>query len=173
MSEENKNIVINGVKIMWAKLAEPSEMSGKYQVDLVELDAAAVKILTKAGITVKEGKDKKRPAPEIGKYVVASATRPVPVVDSKRNAMSEVSGIGNGTTANVIVKPYEWNFKGKSGTGCGLQAIQINKLKEYSGAADMFDDVKGGYEAPVKEPVAAGTGDMFKDEDSTNDDVPF
>jgi hypothetical protein len=73
----------------------------------------------------------------------------------------------------VIIKPYEWNFKGKSGIGCGLQAIQIDKLKEYSGAADMFGDVKGGYEAPVKEPVAAGTGDMFKDTDGTDDDVPF
>jgi|21_taG_2_1085346.scaffolds.fasta_scaffold15714_3 hypothetical protein len=168
MSEENTNIVINGAKVMWAKLAEPSEMSGKYQVDLVELDAATVKTLTKAGITVKDGKDKKRPQPEIGKYVVASATRPVPVVDGKRNAMHDVSGVGNGTIANVIVKPYEWNFKGKSGIGCGLQAVQIDKLKEYSGATDMFGDVKGGYEAPKQEAVAAKGGDMFGE-----DDAPF
>ena len=159
------NIALKGMKIMWAKLAEPSDMSNKYQVDLVELDAATAKTLTKAGITVKHGKDKKRPQPEIGQYVVASATRPIPVVDGKRNAVTDVGVIGNGTIANVIVKPYAWTFKDKSGVGCGLQAIQIQKLVEYSGATGMFGDVEGGYEAPVKEPAKGG--EMFED------DVPF
>jgi hypothetical protein len=171
---ENKtyeNIIISKVKLQWAKLAEPSEMSGKYQVDLVELNDSTVKLLTKAGITVKDGADKKKPDPEIGKYVVASATRPVPVIDGKRNAMYELDGIGNGSLANVVIRPYNWTFKGKSGVGCGLQAVQVTELKEYSGATDMFDDVKGGYEAPAKpkEAAAEATGKLFNE----SDDVPF
>ena len=162
MTTKVENIRITGVKIMWAKLGTPSEMSNKYQVDLVELDEDTVKTLEKAGINVRDGADKKHPAPEIGKYVVASATRPVPVIDAKRNAIHELDSIGNGSIANVVVKPYDWTFKGKSGVGCGLQAVQFEEEpKEYSGAADMFDDVKGGYEAPPKKDVLA------------EDEIPF
>ena len=167
----NENIILTGVKLMWAKLDEPSEMSGKHQVDLVNLSDDAVGLLVKAGITVKDGADKTKPQPDIGKYVVASATRPVPVIDGKRNAMFDLASIGNDSIANVIVRPYNWTFKGKSGIGCGLQAVQIIELKEYTGAVEMFDDVKGGYEAPAKpeKAVAEAAGEMFNE----SDDVPL
>lgn len=169
---ENKtyeNIILSEMELKWVKLDKPSEMSSKYQVDLVNLDDATVKLLKKADLKVKDGMDKKEPDPSIGKYITASATRPVPVIDGKRNAMSELDNIGNGSTANVIIRPYNWTFKGKSGVGCGLQAVQVTKLKEYSGATDLFVDVKGGYEAPAQEAVAEAAGKLF----SENDDVPF
>lgn len=153
----HENIRLNGVKIQWAKLAQPSEMSGKYQVDIIGLTDEQVDQLKAAGCSVKNGADRKKPDPALGNYVTPSATQPVTVVDSMRKQLEaeELERIGNGTIANVIVKPYDWTFKNKKGIGVGLQAVQIVELKEYRGAVDMFDAEEGGYVAPAKEPVVA------------------
>ena len=74
----------------------------------------------------------------------------------------ELAKVGNGTIANVIIRPYDWTFKNKKGVGCGLQGIQIVQLKEYRGAADMFEAQEGGY---VRPELAQAT--------VTEDDVAF
>lgn len=147
---EHQNIRLDGVELQWAKLHEPSEMSNKYTVNVIKLTDAQVKELKAAGITVKHGKDKQKPDPEVGNYIAPSAQNPVMVVDSMKKSIEgdDLAKIGNGTIANVIVRPYDWTFKNKKGVGCGLQGVQIVNLKEYRGAADMFEAQEGGYQQP-------------------------
>ena len=45
---------------MWANLTEKSEMSDKYQVDLVNLDKQQVGLLEAAGLTVRDSKKEKK-----------------------------------------------------------------------------------------------------------------
>ena len=147
---EHQNIRLDGVELQWAKLHEPSEMSNKYTVNVIKLTDAQVKELKAAGITVKHGKDKQTPDPEVGNYIAPSAQNPVMVVDSMKKSIEgeDLAKIGNGTIANVIIRPYDWTFKNKKGIGCGLQGVQIVNLKEYRGAADMFEMQEGGYQQP-------------------------
>lgn len=147
---EHTNIRLDGVELQWAKLHEPSEMSNKYTVNVIKLTDAQVKGLKAAGLSVKHGKDKQNPDPEVGNYIAPSAQNPVMVVDSMKKSIEgeDLAKIGNGTIANVIIRPYDWTFKNKKGVGCGLQGVQIVNLKEYRGAADMFETQEGGYQQP-------------------------
>lgn len=147
---EHQNIRLDGVELQWAKLHEPSEMSNKYTVNVIKLTDAQVKELKAAGISVKHGKDKQTPDPEVGNYIAPSAQNPVMVVDSMKKSIEgeDLAKIGNGTIANVIIRPYDWKFQNKKGIGCGLQGVQIVNLKEYRGAADMFETQEGGYQQP-------------------------
>ena len=162
MSEQHQNIRLDGVELQWAKLNEPSDLSNKYTVNVIKLTDAQVKELKSAGLTVKHGKDKEKPDPEIGNYIAPSAQNPVTVVDSMKKSIEgdELGKIGNGTIANVIVRPYDWTFKNKKGVGCGLQGLQITELKEYRGATDMFEAQKGGYVQPELEKAAVAEDDV-------------
>jgi len=159
---EYKNIRLDGVELQWAKLHEPSEMSNKYTVNLIKLTDAQVKELKAAGVTVKNGKDRQNPTPEIGNFIAPSAQNPVMVVDSMKRSIEgdDLAKIGNGTIANVIIRPYDWTFKNKKGVGCGLQGIQVTELKEYRGASDMFEAQEGGYVAPELEKTTVAEGDV-------------
>ena len=84
------------------------------------------------------------------------------VVDSMKRSIEgdDLAKIGNGTIANVIIRPYDWTFKNKKGVGCGLQGIQVTELKEYRGASDMFEAQEGGYVAPELEKTTVAEGDV-------------
>jgi hypothetical protein len=83
-------------------------------------------------------------------YVVAKAPNPVPVVDAKRNTINNTRSIGNGTIANVNINAYSYPDHGNgAGVACGLQAIQIIDLIEYTPGGG-FEEEKG-YEAPQEQ----------------------
>ena len=60
-----------------------------------------------------------------------SDDKPVRVVGRDNFPFENLTGIGNGTTANVKLRVFEYNFKGKEGVGVRLDAIQIVDLIEY------------------------------------------
>ena len=159
---ETKQAVIKGV-LEWAHLAKPNEMSGKFQVDVCQLDKDTVKQLKALGLEVQDGKAKGKEGK--GFYVTPKATRPVTIVDAKKNSIDVAESIGNGTTAKVAIRAFDYNYKGKSGVGAGLQAIQIIELVEYS-QSSMFDE-EDGYTA--QKPVTAGGAET----DPFDDDVPM
>lgn len=159
---ETRQVVIEGV-LEWAHLAKPNEMSGKFQVDVCQLDKSAIKELKAAGLEVQDGAKKGKEGK--GFYVTPKATRPVTIVDSMKNSLDCADAIGNGTKAKVAIRAFDYNYKGKSGVGAGLQAIQVLNLVEYS-AAGMFDE-EDGYTAP--QPAMAGGAET----DPFDDDVPM
>lgn len=141
-------IVLKNCELRWAFLKTPNDLSGKHQVDLVNLSKENSRILKDAGIEVRDGAAK-----DAGDYITAKSNIPVRCVDATKNPMSEEIKIGNGTVGNVLINPYDWKFKGKEGVGAGLQAIQVVDLIEYKGgAADAFDEVDGYTATNVAEP---------------------
>lgn len=148
----NDQTMINKCKLYWACLHEVSRFSEKYEVKATNLSKADEKKLKALGLKVMDGKEKGKP--EMGMYITAKANRPVPVVDSKRNTIADCSNIGNGTIANVCVSAFNYDHPtGGKGVGCGLQAVQIVELVEYSKGA-VFEEEEGyTVETPAEDKV--------------------
>lgn len=139
--------VLKEVKVMWASVQEPNEMSGKYQVDAVELTDAQVKEFENAGCNVqtcdRDGDDNR------GRFVTLKSTRPIKVVDMDKKELDCL--VGNGSICNIAWNPFSWTFQKKSGISAGLGALQVVDLVAYS----------------------AGGVDEFEGEDPSDDEIPF
>lgn len=151
MSEENKQTVVRGT-VMYQALNKPNDLSGKYQIDLCQLDKKAVKTLEGLGLEVHDG-DKKGKEKH-GRYITPKANRQVTMVDADKNSWDVEQLLGNGTLVNACVRAYEYNHMGKSGVAVGLQAVQVLEHVSY--------DPAGAF---VKEPEFV--------KEPSEDDVPF
>lgn len=125
---------LENVEVMWACVHEVNEMSGKYQIDAVNLSPKQAKAFKDAGVTVTTCD---RDENNRGKFVTLKSTKPVKVVDMGKNEITDL--IGNGSICNIAWNPFDWKFKGKSGTSAGLQALQVKDLVSYAGGVDEFD----------------------------------
>ena len=112
---------------MWPRVFEgyPNELSQKYQVDVCHLDEDTVSELEDVGVSIKNDEDR-------GNYITAKATRPPRVMDAAKRSWSSDNLIGNGSTIKISAKPYEWQFKGKSGVGLGLNQLMVIEHVEYA-----------------------------------------
>ena len=123
-------MIVRG-KAEWASVFEPNELSGKYQVDICNHDKKTVNELESVGIDVKTGEGDKA---EKGRYIIAkSAKYPPKIVDNRGDVLDATVLIGNGSQIKASIRPYEWNFKGKSGVGAGLNSLMVTSLVEYGG----------------------------------------
>ena len=135
MSNLEKPIKLEA-EIMWAFLNKKSEMSGKFQVDLCNLSKEAVSALEQAGIGPRQRPDK----PEKGWFLTAKSTFEIEPFDKNGNKINEA--VGNGSKATVIVKPYSWTWKGKTGVSPTIVKLTINDLVKYEAEnnAESLDD---------------------------------
>tara|TARA_B100000586_G_scaffold268666_1_gene245721 strand:- start:1927 stop:2388 length:462 start_codon:yes stop_codon:yes gene_type:complete len=141
---------IKNCTLYWAYLEAPSPKSNKHQVNCCNLSKDDQKTLKALGLTVNDGKEKGHA--EYGMFVVAKATRPVLVVDAKKNTMKNTGSIGNGTIANVNINAYSYPDHGNgAGVACGLQAVQIIDLVEYTPGGGF--DIEEGHEEPQEQTV--------------------
>ena len=126
---------------MWAKVFEgyPNALSGKYQVDICNLDKNTVAELNNVGVNVKSD-------PEKGDFVTAKGVFAPKVFDASKQIWDVKKAIGNGSTIKVSAKPYDWTFKGKSGVGLGLNQLMVVKLVEYSLDELEPEEGEGGFE---------------------------
>ena len=160
---DKKIVQLKNVEIMWPFLIEKSEMSGKYEVQLVNLDKQQVGMLEAVGLTVRDGKkeaksiakpEKAERMAAKGMWITAkSGWSPFPgnVFDGRDPDLpkgtllpeDEVKSIGNGTIAHVEVGTYGWGKYAKTGNelSCGLNKLKIVKLVA-KGGGDPFDDDK-------------------------------
>lgn len=118
-------------EIMWAFLTKQNPMAEKFTVDLCNLDDNAVKALESQGIRVaqKEGK---------GRYITCKSTREIIATDANGKTVSDV--VGNGSKAEVLVRPYEWDFKGKKGVSPSLSSLKITDLVVYNAGIKAIED---------------------------------
>ena len=134
------SMIVRG-KAQWAHVFEPNELSGKYQVDICNLDGKTVKELEAVGIDVKTGEGDKA---EKGRFIIAkSAKYPPKIVDRSGDVMDETVLIGNGSQIKASIRPYEWNFKGKAGVGAGLNSLMVLSLVEYGGLDELDPEDSG------------------------------
>jgi hypothetical protein len=134
-ASKSKAIRLNCI-LFWAQLKKVNDMSGKYQVDLTNLSAAAVKALQAAGITVRTRDDK----PEMGAYITCKSANPIKAYDD--NGVEIDVLIGNGSSAIATVRAYDWSFKNKTGKSASLDRLTVTNLIEAQ--LDDGDDGDGG-----------------------------
>ena len=123
----------------WASVFDVNQLSGKYQVDICNLDKKTVKDLEKLGLTVKKGEDEKK---EYGLYITAKSGKYAPMVlDNNAQPMDGSVLIGNGSKIKASVNPYSWTYPptGKSGISAALNKLMVLKLVAYTGNGS--DDV--------------------------------
>lgn len=121
--------------MMWSNLHHVNEMSGKYQVDLSNLSDKAIEELAKDGITASESK---KAGDERGVYITCKSTYPILAYYEDGSEVPSNIQIGNGSLAVATIKPYEWNFKGKTGVSPTIVRLTVTKLIEYGN--DEYDD---------------------------------
>lgn len=123
-------MIVRGTS-MWARVLDgsPNDLSGKYQVDICNLDDDTVVELTDSGVTIKNDEDR-------GNYVTAKAPRPPQIMDASKRAWNG-DNIGNGSVIKISAKPYPWNFKGTSGVSLGLNKLMVVKHVEYDDGEDL------------------------------------
>lgn len=142
----------------YAKVHSPDEMSDAYCVDFIPLNEAeeakllevgAKKAVRRDGSAVEHSGFEGRSVYKIKRKTTTRSGEelgPPNVVDSQGNATDAF--IGNGSKIRVYGKAFNWNFKGKSGTGLGLNTVQVLELVEYS----SIDKVAGGFVANTEVP---------------------
>jgi hypothetical protein len=123
--------------IMWAFLTAHNPLAQRYTVDLCNLGEEAVDALERAGISVLSKPEK----PEKGKYITCKSTLPMVAETTSGSKITEA--VGNGSKAVAIVRPYQWDFKGKKGISPTVLKLRVTDLKAYTalqGADDSLDD---------------------------------
>ena len=149
-----QSMVIKGTA-QWAHVHEPNDLSGKFQVDICQLDKATVKKLEDVGIEVRQGEGEKE---HNGSFIVAKPKRRPKVMDAAKNIWPSNLLIGNGSTVKCSVTPFDWTFKKKSGISASLNSLMVVDFK----SADM-----------------SGTGDLEAEDDGfvlgdlEGDEIPF
>ena len=128
-------MVLNEVEVMWACVHEVNEMSGKYQVDAINLNKEQVKAIESESIEVQTCD---RTEGNRGRFVTLKSTRPIKVVDLNKRPLTDL--VGNGSICNIAWNPFDWKFKKKTGISAGLQALQVVDLVTYASGVDEFDD---------------------------------
>ena len=120
----------------WASLTRPNEkFEPMWRIDLAVDDSTAEDFKSQ-GISVGETVIDEQTISNIVRFKrkVSKAngdknSQPT-LVDAGKQPLDKI--VGNGSKVKVMYRPYEWNFKGKKGTGLDLQAVQVMDLIEYS-----------------------------------------
>ena len=128
----------------WASLTRPNEkFEPMWRIDLAVDDNTATD-LAKEGIalgeTVIDGNTIKNVVKFKRKVSKANGDKnqPPSLVDGQKQPLDKI--VGNGSKVVVMYKSYDWNYKGKTGKGLDLQAVQVKNLVEYTPKED-FDIV--------------------------------
>ena len=128
----------------WASLTRPNEkFEPMWRIDLA-VDDNTAEDLAKEGITLGETVIDGNTIKNVVKFKrkVSKANgdknQPPSLVDGQKQPLDKI--VGNGSKVVVMYKSYDWNYKGKTGKGLDLQAVQVKNLVEYTPKED-FDIV--------------------------------
>lgn len=134
MSEPKPHFVVT-CDLYWASLSKVNDLSNKYQVDLCNLSDAAVDKLQSVGLAIHSDPEKKA---EQGNYVTAKSAYPIEAVNTAGDKLDGIE-VGNGSKARAVVRPYDWNFKGKQGTSLGILKLVVDDLVIFEREAEEYD----------------------------------
>jgi hypothetical protein len=120
---------LESVELMWPFLYERNKLSNKFQVDLVNLSGDQVEAIEKTGVSVRQDANK----PEKGFFVTCKSTNyEITPYDSKGEVIGRDIKVGNGSKANIMVKPYSWKSPtGQSGMSLGIAKLVVTDLNAY------------------------------------------
>ncbi len=128
-------------KAYWASITRPNEkFEPMWRVDLAVDDATASEF-QKEGFTIGETTVNDETIKNIIKFKrkVSKANgdrnQQPQLVDAEKKPLDKI--VGNGSKVKVMYKSYDWNYKGKTGKGLDLQAVQVLDLVEYTPKEDF------------------------------------
>ncbi len=126
---------LGNVELMWPFLYERNKLSGKYQVDLVNLTPEQVTAIEKTGVNVRQKDDR-------GFFVTCkSSNYEITPHDKNGDVIPATRKVGNGSRADIMVKPYAWKGPtGNSGMSLGISKLVVTDLNEYTPPAPDEDD---------------------------------
>lgn len=120
----------------WASITRPNEkFEPMWRIDLAVDDATASEF-QKQGFSVGETTINDETIKNIIKFKrkVSKANgdknQQPQLVDAEKKPLDKI--VGNGSKVKVMYKSYDWNYKGKTGKGLDLQAVQVLDLVEYT-----------------------------------------
>jgi hypothetical protein len=128
-------------KAYWASITRPNEkFEPMWRLDLAVDDATASQF-QKEGFTIGETTINDETIKNIIKFKrkVSKANgdrnQQPQLVDAEKKPLDKI--VGNGSKVKVMYKSYDWNYKGKTGKGLDLQAVQVLDLVEYTPKEDF------------------------------------
>lgn len=125
------------VTIYWANLYERNNMSGKYQVDLAELNNAQVEKLEDLGVTVRNKNN------EEGNFVTAKSKNYEIKAYDKNGDEIKGTAIGNGSKATVLFDTYSWRSPtGQKGVSVSIKKLVITDLVAYDANEALENEVE-------------------------------
>jgi hypothetical protein len=123
------------VELYWPSLYEVNPTSQKYQVDIVNLNEAQVQKLEGLGIDVKTKDD------ERGFFVTCKSKYEIVPYNTKGDALERSIKVGNGSRADVLVKPYSWKGPtGNKGVSLGVTKLVVTDLKQYVPEDNLMEE---------------------------------
>jgi len=127
---------LSNVELFWCNLYTRNKMSNKYQLDLVNLSEDQIKAIEDAGVSVRSKDD------ERGFFVTCKSTNyEIIPHDKNGDPIGPDILVGNGTRADVMVKPYGWtNPQGKKGMSLGVSKLVITDLKQYIPEEEVVEE---------------------------------
>ena len=141
----------------WASLTRPNEkFEPMWRLDLA-VDDATAKEFAKEGFTLGETNIDGNVVKNIIKFKRkvnknnGDKNQPPMVVDGAKKPLDKI--VGNGSKVIVMYKSYDWNYKGKTGKGLDLQAVQVKDLVEYTPKEDfeVLESAEGNVDDNIKE----------------------
>ena len=136
-----------------ASLTRPNEkFEPMWRIDLA-VDDATAKEFAKEGFTLGETNIDGNVVKNIIKFKRkvnknnGDKNQPPMVVDGAKKPLDKI--VGNGSKVIVMYKSYDWNYKGKTGKGLDLQAVQVKDLVEYVPKEDF--EVLDSADSNIKE----------------------
>jgi hypothetical protein len=121
---------LSNVELYWPHLYERNKLSGKFQVDLCNLSPEHIEAIEQSGVSIKSNDEKK---PEQGFFVTCKSSKyEIKPYDKSGDVIGPEVLVGNGSRADVMVKPYSWtNPTGMKGMSLGIVKLVVTDLHEY------------------------------------------
>lgn len=119
------------VELQWACLNHTNDLSGKYQVDLVNLtEENQNKLLSLGPVRLRTRDDK----PEKGTFITAKSIHPILSVDASGAPVT--AKVANGSRGNVVCSVFAFKRKSPDGQTHGLSIAKliVTDLKEFEPA---------------------------------------
>jgi|TARA_R110000787_G_scaffold114648_3_gene224448 hypothetical protein len=141
----------------WASLSRPNEkFEPMWRIDLALDDDTAAQF-AKEGFTLGETTIDGETIKNIIKFKRkvsknnGDKNQPPMIVDGAKKPLDKI--VGNGSKVVVMYKSYDWNYKGKTGKGLDLQAVQVKDLVEYTPKEDfdIIESAEGNADSNIKE----------------------
>jgi|TARA_R110000851_G_scaffold177145_3_gene323908 hypothetical protein len=141
----------------WASLSRPNEkFEPMWRIDLALDDDTAAQF-AKEGFTLSETTIDGDTVKNIIKFKRkvsknnGDKNQPPMIVDGAKKPLDKI--VGNGSKVVVMYKSYDWNYKGKTGKGLDLQAVQVKDLVEYTPKEDfdIIESAEGNTDSNIKE----------------------